>query len=138
MGLWRRHGSGPEPVRELLFAKSLGRRFRWDFAWPNPPTVGELTSGGVAVEVQGGIWTRGRHSRGGRAQIAESDKMNIAALLGWRVVFLTTAHLTENPLRSIRLVELVLNGETSLRELSLVLSPAPARRRSASRPRRRS
>ena len=129
LSLWRRHGRGPAPVRELQFAKSLGRRFRWDFAWPE-----QL----VAVEVQGGIWTRGRHSRGGKAQIAESDKMNIAALLGWRVLFLTTEHLTKSPLQSIKLVELLIHGETSLEALSSVLPSRPPARRSGSRPRRRS
>lgn len=38
----------------------------------------------VAIEQDGGVWTRGRHSRGA-GQIADMEKLNEAALLGWRV-----------------------------------------------------
>jgi very-short-patch-repair endonuclease len=43
----------PDPVREHQFAPP--RRFRWDFAWPDHR---------VAVEVDGGLFVNGRHSRG--------------------------------------------------------------------------
>lgn len=68
----------PAPVRQFRFC---ARRWTFDFAWP------ELN---LAVEVEGGTWTQGRHSRGsGFARDAE--KYNAAALLGWRVFRCTTA-----------------------------------------------
>lgn len=60
--------------REYVFAKP--RRYRFDFAWP------ELR---IAVELEGGIWSNGRHTRG---QGYESDcrKYNLAQCLGWVVL----------------------------------------------------
>jgi very-short-patch-repair endonuclease len=69
----------PEPTREFRFHPR--RRWRFDFAYP----VERL-----AVEVEGGTWTGGRHSRG---EGFESDchKYNAAALAGWRVLRFTAA-----------------------------------------------
>lgn len=63
----------PEPVPEWKFAEP--RRWRFDFAW---------TSHKVALEVDGGVWVQGRHSRGS-GLIKEHEKMNAAATLGWRI-----------------------------------------------------
>ncbi len=69
----------PEPEAEHLFAKCMGRKWRFDWAWK---------SGKVAVEVQGGLFVQGRHSRGA-ALLKEHEKLNAAAILGWRVLFTT-------------------------------------------------
>ena len=53
------------------------RRWRFDLAWPDEK---------VALEVQGGIWTNGRHSRGA-ALLNEWEKLNTAAGLGWRMLY---------------------------------------------------
>jgi hypothetical protein len=88
----------PTPVEEYRFC--AGHRWRFDFAWPNYQreiradtgevvTIFTLTNaqiGGVAVEVQGGIWTRGRHTRGAALKM-EWDKLNTAAILGWRILY---------------------------------------------------
>ena len=65
--------------REWRFAPP--RRFRFDFAWPAER---------LAVEVEGGIHMRGRHTR---AAGYESDcaKYNLAVLCGWRVLRFTGA-----------------------------------------------
>ncbi len=43
----------PEPEREYRFAQeALGRKWRFDFSWPEYR---------VAVELDGGTWVRGRH-----------------------------------------------------------------------------
>lgn len=70
----------PEPVREHRFCE---RRWRLDFFWLRNPAVGPL-----AVEVEGGNWTRGRHTRG---QGFEDDcaKYNRAALMGITVLRFT-------------------------------------------------
>lgn len=63
----------PVPVRELRFAPP--RMWRFDFAWP------ELM---VAVEIEGGIFIQGGHSRGVDFT-ADCEKYAMATLLGWRV-----------------------------------------------------
>ena len=67
----------PRPVREHVFAPP--RRWRFDFAWPDIK---------VAVEVEGGIWTRGGHSRGA-GMVKDAEKYNEAAILGWLLIRVT-------------------------------------------------
>jgi very-short-patch-repair endonuclease len=88
---WQVHAMGlPEPVRELVFAPP--RRWRLDFAWPEA---------WVAVEVDGGTWTGGRHVRGAGIE-ADCEKVSEAAVLGWRVL-----RVTGDMVRSGRAVMLV-------------------------------
>jgi len=42
----------------------------------------------VAVEVQGGVWTQGAHSRGSGVQ-RDCLKLSMAAAVGWRVLPVT-------------------------------------------------
>lgn len=65
----------PEPVSEHRFHEL--RKWRFDFAWLKQR---------VALEVQGGIWTAGRHSRGA-ALLKEWEKLNAAAKMGWRILY---------------------------------------------------
>lgn len=53
-----------------------GRKFRFDFAYPEEK---------LGIEVDGGLYSQGRHTR---AKGFEDDcvKLNEAALLGWRVL----------------------------------------------------
>lgn len=67
----------PQPTGEYEFAKAAtGRKWRFDYAWIEQH---------VALEVEGGIWIRGRHSRGA-GMLADMEKYNYAALTGWRVL----------------------------------------------------
>lgn len=68
----------PEPDREYRFHPE--RRWRFDFAWPTKK---------VAIEVEGGTWTNGRHSRGNGFE-NDCEKYNEAAILGWTVLRFTT------------------------------------------------
>ena len=63
------------PAPEYWFAKP--RRWRFDYAWPEHK---------LALEVQGGIWTKGRHTRGA-AMLKEWEKLNTAAEMGWRILY---------------------------------------------------
>ena len=63
----------PKPQTEYRF--SSPRRFRFDFAWSKRK---------IAVEIEGGIWSKGRHVRG-RGYEADLVKYNLASELGWRV-----------------------------------------------------
>lgn len=57
------------------------RRWRFDFVLGDPNI--NLP---VAVEVEGGIWTQGRHSRGGHSFAADCEKYTQASLMGWSVL----------------------------------------------------
>ena len=63
----------PVPEREYRFASP--RRYRADFAYPEKK---------ILVEVQGGIYTRGAHSRGVGLE-RDYEKLNLAQLLGYKV-----------------------------------------------------
>lgn len=75
----------PDAVAEHRFHPV--RRFRFDFAIP---------SARVAVEVNGAIWTQGRHSRGSGLR-SEYDKMRLAAIAGWRVLPFATDEINQIP-----------------------------------------
>jgi hypothetical protein len=70
---WFRDAGLPEPEFEWRFHPT--RKWRFDLAWPGHK---------VALEVDGGIWVAGRHSRGAGVK-ADWEKINTAQLLGWRV-----------------------------------------------------
>ena len=67
----------PLPEREFLFHKR--RKWRFDFAWP------DLL---IAVEVEGGVFSGGRHVRG-QGYESDCEKYNEAQLLGWMVLRFT-------------------------------------------------
>jgi len=60
--------------REFRFWE--GRKHRFDYAWPKIK---------LAVEVEGGVHIRGRHTRG-TGFIKDCEKYNEAAILGWTVI----------------------------------------------------
>lgn len=60
------------------------RLWRWDYAWPEHR---------VALEVHGGLYTAGHHSRGA-SQEGDFEKTNAAAELGWRVLHCVPRKLT--------------------------------------------
>lgn len=70
----------PEPLLELQFGKP--RRWRFDYAWVVEHAEGETK---VALEVEGAVWTRGRHTRGA-GFLADIEKYNRATVLGWKVL----------------------------------------------------
>jgi hypothetical protein len=63
----------PDPVFEHRVTPA--RRFRFDAAWPDQH---------VALEVNGGVFTRGRHTRGA-GYVRDMEKMNLSQSLGWQV-----------------------------------------------------
>lgn len=90
-------------VAEHRFAPP--RRWRFDFAWP-------LETGGVAVELDGGAYTNGRHTRGAGFE-ADCEKLNEAAVRGWRVLRFTSGMLTADPEAVIAQIRTVLERETN-------------------------
>jgi very-short-patch-repair endonuclease len=67
----------PEPFMEYRFNHE--RRWRFDFAWPDQM---------LAVEIEGGSWTRGRHTRGAGFR-NDCEKYNAAGKAGWTVLRFT-------------------------------------------------
>ena len=85
----------PLPIREHRFHKV--RRWRFDFAWPDHM---------LAVEVDGGVWSGGRHTRG-KGYINDCDKINTATDLGWRVLRFTGEHIKSGS--AIEMIERMIN-----------------------------
>lgn len=81
---------GLKVVKELEFHPT--RKWRFDFAIPS-----EM----IAIEIEGGAFTQGRHTRG-KGFIADMCKYNQAVILGWRLIRFTPDQLnTIAPLATI-------------------------------------
>ena len=70
-----------ECVKEYRFYSP--RKWRFDYAIPAHK---------IALEVEGGVWTRGRHVRP-QGFLGDIEKYNTATLLGWRVFRTTPSKL---------------------------------------------
>ena len=75
----------PQPMREYRFHPK--RKWRADFVWLDRM---------VMVECQGGTWSKGAHVRG-IGYDKDVEKHNAAILLGWRVLWVTTSMLENDP-----------------------------------------
>ena len=92
----------PKPEREVRVCKD--RRFRFDYAWPelsldeamNLPEGAFISTiaSGVALEIDGGVWMRGKsgHSSG-KGILRDMEKQNVAVANGWRVLRLTPSQV---------------------------------------------
>lgn len=75
----------PAPDRQHKF--DANRKWMFDFAWPD-----QL----VAVEIEGGIWTRGKSGHTSGAGITrDAEKSNAAQLQGWLVLRFVESHLRD-------------------------------------------
>jgi hypothetical protein len=90
---FKEHGLNAVP--EYQFAPP--RKWRFDFAFENR----------VALEVQGGIFSGGRHTRGA-ALLKEMEKLNTAAKMGWRVLYCIPQNLCF--METVDMVKEALNG----------------------------
>lgn len=80
--LWLQLG-GPPLKPEYRFHPE--RRWRFDLASPIAK---------VAIELEGGVWSGGRHTRG-IGFSGDCEKYNTAQLMGWRVFRFTTDMLND-------------------------------------------
>jgi len=80
------------PVPEYEFARGVGRKFRFDWAWPLYR---------IGVEVDGGQWLKngGRHAGDG-----DREKLNLAASLRWLVFRFSPEMLKKNPAKCVQMV----------------------------------
>lgn len=67
------------------------RRFRFDYAHPQSR---------VAIEINGGIWSIGKHSTG-KGLMRDYEKLNLAQALGWVVFQLSGDMINAEWLRAI-------------------------------------
>lgn len=87
----------PKPIREYRFHPT--RRWRFDFAWVGDPGCEGGWQNRTAVEIQGGIWTRGKHGRGSGI-VKDYEKLNHAQADGWTVLQLTPAQVRAGELEA--------------------------------------
>jgi len=64
----------PEPRAEVQFHST--RKWRFDYAWPQYR---------VALEIEGGVFTGGRHTSGA-GFMKDAEKYNYAACMGWAII----------------------------------------------------
>lgn len=74
----------PHPHREFKFSDDRG--WRADYCWPQQLLI---------LEVEGGVWTQGRHTRG-KGFLLDLEKYNAAAVLGYRLLRVTPSTLHTN------------------------------------------
>ena len=87
----------PLPIRELKIFKN--KKSRCDFVWPEKMVI---------VEVEGGVYTQGRHTRG-KGFTNDCEKYNAATILGYRVIRVTAEHIRNG--KAINWIEEILNNE---------------------------
>lgn len=85
-------------VREYQFHPR--RRWRFDFAFPEAL---------VALEIEGAVWTRGRHTRGA-GFLGDVEKYNAAAGLGWRLVRTPWEWIHSNEIEPVLVQAVALRG----------------------------
>lgn len=95
--LWRQLGGEPLKSEYRFHPK---RKWRFDFADPFQK---------IAIELEGGVWTGGRHTRP-EGFTKDCEKYNAAALLGWRVFRFTTKML-DDPINNLIPVITILKYE---------------------------
>lgn len=95
-GLWNNLGPNVEYVREHRFHPP--RKWRFDVAFLDAK---------VAVELEGGIWTRGRHVRP-KGYKNDMEKYNAAQADGWVVLRFCANDIEQSPMQVIEQVSAVL------------------------------
>lgn len=86
-----------ECVKEHKFHPK--RKWRFDYAIPEYK---------IALEVEGGVWTGGRHIRA-QGFLGDMEKYNTATLMGWRVFRTTPDDLYK--MATINLLRQAINGD---------------------------
>jgi very-short-patch-repair endonuclease len=97
--LWKRLSKCKEPI-EHDYRFHPVRQWMFDFAFPEKM---------VAVEMEGGVFSKGGHTRG-KHYSDDCWKYNEAQSLGWRVMRYTVKHLESNPMGVIEQVKGLLSA----------------------------
>lgn len=86
----------PAPAMEYRFHPV--RKWMFDYAWPEYR---------VALEVEGGVWTKGRHTSGS-GFMGDMEKYNAAACLGWRLIRVVPTDLIK--IKTVDLIRVALQA----------------------------
>ena len=81
----------PEPIGQVKFC---GRKFAWDWAFPCSK---------IAIEMQGGTWVHGAHTREPRYS-DDCEKSIIGQCLGWMVIWLSGPMIRDDPATWISII----------------------------------
>lgn len=87
-----------ECVKEFRFHPT--RKWRFDYAIPEHK---------IALEVEGGVWTRGRHTSP-KGFLNDMEKYNTATLMGWRVFRTVPDELHTNA--TLQMLRTAMNPDT--------------------------
>lgn len=90
---------------EEEFEFIIGRKFRFDFMAIVCPTIRDADVHGhkpqkLAIEIDGGAWTQGRHTRGA-GFIRDLAKFNEAAILGWSILRFTPQQVLDGTAKEV-------------------------------------
>jgi very-short-patch-repair endonuclease len=80
------------------------RKWRFDFAFLDIK---------IAVEIEGGTYINGRHTRG-KGYRNDCEKYNAAAVLGWTVLRYTTDMINDNVLWPLEDIKKILESKKSV------------------------
>ena len=69
---------------------------RWRFDWANAERK-------LAIEIEGGVWSGGGHTRGKGYQ-EDCEKYNAAAAAGWRVLRFTPQMVNRDPIGCVEII----------------------------------
>lgn len=86
----------PHPTLQAKLIKT--RRWQYDFTWEREKVI---------VEIEGGTWIAGRHSRG-KGYLNDCDKQNAVMMLGYRLFKFTTDHINNDPHSAILMIKTAL------------------------------
>lgn len=79
-------------LRELKLAFESEVRFYPKRKWRADYFVRSLSNERVLVEIEGGVWSKGRHTRG-KGYLADMEKYRVAAALGYKVFRFSTQEI---------------------------------------------
>ena len=88
----------PVPEQEVQFAKEQGRKWRTDYLFTFDNGMQ------IAVEIEGGVWSKGRHIRP-KGFIEDMHKYNCYAMLGIPILRFTSDQATKQPIWCARMIK---------------------------------
>lgn len=86
-------------MKEMRFHPK--RMWRFDYAIPEHR---------IAIEVEGGVWTGGRHTRP-KGFLGDIEKYNTATVMGWRLLRTTPEELVSK--KTVDMIKTIISGEFS-------------------------
>jgi len=90
---------GLQVEQEVTFAKEYGRNWRIDYL-----------IGNVAIEIEGGVFIQGRHSRG-VGLTNDAQKYNCLTLLGYKLLRFTGSQAKNSPVWCAKFVKAAIDGD---------------------------